>query len=96
MPTRSTRSRWITGTRWSTRTGWRPIPSLIDAIVYQNVNLYNVRPAKIEGHCIGMGSGLVRVGLHVGKCHGFGTFDAYTGWISVSRIIIEEVEPPVA
>ena len=72
------------------------IPALIDAIVYQNVNLYIVRPVNIEGHCTGMGSGLVRVGLHVGQCYGFGIFDAYTGWISVSRIIIEEVEPPVA
>ncbi|PFX27978.1 collagen triple helix repeat-containing protein 1-like [Stylophora pistillata] len=71
-------------------------PAAIDAVVYQNIDLNIHRSANIEGYCAGIAKGLVRVGLHVGQCHGFGIFKAYTGWNSVSRIIIEEFEPPVA
>ena len=71
-------------------------PAAIDAIVYQGIDLNIVRPANIEGYCTGIAKGLVRVGLHVGQCHGFGISNAYTGWNSVSKIIIEESEPPVA
>ncbi|CAH3041430.1 unnamed protein product [Pocillopora meandrina] len=69
----------------------------IDAIVYQGIDLNIVRPANIEGYCTGIAKGLVRVGLHVGRCHDFhADYDALTGWISVTRLIIEEIEPPVA
>ncbi|XP_022786750.1 collagen triple helix repeat-containing protein 1-like [Stylophora pistillata] len=71
-------------------------PAAIDAVLYQNINVNFHRSANIEGYCAGVGKGLVRVGLHVGQCRGFGIFNAYTGWNSVSRIIIEEFEPPVA
>ncbi|XP_058945686.2 collagen triple helix repeat-containing protein 1-like [Pocillopora verrucosa] len=71
-------------------------PAAIDAVVYQNLDLNIHRSANIEGYCTGIAKGLVRVGLHVGQCHGYGIFNAYTGWNSVSRIIIEEIEPPVA
>ena len=71
-------------------------PAAIDAVVYQNLDLNIHRSANIEGYCTGISKGLVRVGLHVGQCHGYGIFNAYTGWNSVSRIIIEEIEPPVA
>ena len=71
-------------------------PAAIDAVVYQSVDLNIPRPANIEGYCTGIAKGLVRVGLHVGQCHGFGISNAYTDWNSVSKIIIEEIEPPVA
>ncbi|RMX58029.1 hypothetical protein pdam_00024428 [Pocillopora damicornis] len=44
----------------------------------------------------GIARGWVRVGLYVGQCHSFGIFNVHTGWHSVSRIIIEKIEPPVA
>ncbi|KAL9975554.1 hypothetical protein ACROYT_G012726 [Oculina patagonica] len=74
-------------------------PSAIDAVIYQSINVNIHRPANLEGYCSGIDKGLVRVGLNVGHClKGFGNaiFNAYTGWNSVSRIIIEEVQPPVA
>ena len=71
-------------------------PAAIDAIVYQGIDLNIVRPANIEGYCTRIAKGLVRVGLHVGRCHDFhADYDALTGWISVTRLIIEEIEPPV-
>ena len=38
--------------------------------------------------------GAVRVELWVGKCTGVTLGDAFTGWNSVSRIMIEEVSRP--
>ena len=72
-------------------------PAAVDAVVYQSIDVNIHRSANIEGYCTGLGKGLVRVGLNVGRCKGYGeaVYNAYTGWNSVSRIIIEEVEPPV-
>ena len=51
--------------------------------------------SQIGGYCEGIGKGIVRVGLVVGDCHGFKSgSDAYTGYHSVARIIIEEVARP--
>jgi len=51
--------------------------------------------SHIGGYCDGIGRGTVRVGLVVGDCRGFKSGgDAYTGWQSVARIMIEEVPPP--
>ena len=52
--------------------------------------------SQIGGYCEGIGKGTVRVGLMVGDCgHGYKTgSDAYAGYISTSRIVIEEVPPP--
>ena len=73
-------------------------PAAVDAVVYQSIDANIHRSANIEGYCTGINKGLVRVGLNVDRCKGFGesVFNAYTGWNSVSRIIIEEVELPVA
>ena len=50
------------------------------------------RHRHIEGHCNSIHKGKVRVGFWVGKCDGAKTnADAYTGWITMSRIFIEEV-----
>jgi len=71
-------------------------PAAVDAVVYQSIDANIHRSANIEGYCTGLAKGLVRVGLNVGRCKGFDTtYNAYTGWNSVSRIIIEEMEPPV-
>ena len=52
------------------------------------------RPRQIEGYCGNIRKGLVRVGFFVGNCRGYGNADAFSGWNSVSRIVIEEVPPP--
>ncbi|KAL9975773.1 hypothetical protein ACROYT_G012967 [Oculina patagonica] len=75
-------------------------PAAIDGVVYmvQGTNgrkdLHRVR--QIEGVCERVNKGLVRVGFWVGNCAGYGSADAYTGWNSVSRILVEEVPPPQA
>ena len=73
-------------------------PAAIDGVVYMvqgtggKKNLLRVR--HIEGVCMKIARGIVRVGFWVGNCNGYGTADAHTGWNSVSRIYVEEVPPP--
>lgn len=74
-------------------------PMPIDGIVYmgkassQNIH----RVSNIEGHCNNIHKGKVRVGFWVTNCAGYtGSYDAYTGYNSVSRIFIEEVPKPQA
>jgi len=50
-----------------------------------------IRVRHIEGHCNDIHKGKVRVGFWVGNCGNKGDANAHTGWISVSRIFIEEV-----
>ena len=70
----------------------------IEAIVYNdwssagNPNLHHHR--SFEGYCENISQGAVRVELWVGQCSSLSLGDAYTGWISVSRIMIEEVSRP--
>ncbi|KAL9976125.1 hypothetical protein ACROYT_G013377 [Oculina patagonica] len=53
------------------------------------------RTTQIGGYCQGIPKGTVRVGINVGDCPGKKAgSDAYTGWNSVTRIMIEEVPPP--
>ena len=68
-----------------------PLP--IDGIVYMwqgnNQDLHRVR--HIEGHCHNIHKGKVRVGFSVGDCEGYGGgTDAYTGYKSVSRILLRK------
>ena len=68
-----------------------PLP--IDGIVYLSTVNTAQNPSRvrhIEGHCSNIHKGKVRVGFWVGNCHGYGNADAYTGWNSVSRILVEE------
>ena len=75
-------------------------PMTIEAAVYNgwpssagNPNLYHHR--SFEGYCKNIPQGTVTVELWVGSCpSGHRLGDAYTGWKSVSRIIIEEVSRP--
>ena len=70
-------------------------PMTIEAIVYNNwpsgnPNLLHHR--SFEGYCENIPQGRVSVELWVGQCpNGNRLGDAYTGWQSVSRIMIEEV-----
>ena len=47
----------------------------------------------IAGYCEGISWGTVRVGFHTGDCVGKKAGPAFTGYNSVSRILIEEVPP---
>ena len=72
-------------------------PMTIEAAVYNwwpsgNPYLYHHR--SFEGYPENIPQGAVRVGLWVGKCSSEILGDAYTGWESVSRIMIEEVSRP--
>ncbi|KAJ7364958.1 hypothetical protein OS493_007591 [Desmophyllum pertusum] len=74
-------------------------PLAIDgvALIYLNhgktdTNIH--KTVQIGGYCQGIPKGTVRVGINVGKCVGRKSGDAYTGWNSVTRIMIEEVPPP--
>ena len=46
---------------------------------------------SFKGFCENISQGVVRVELWVEKCSGWTLGNAYTGWNSVSRIMIEEV-----
>ena len=76
-------------------------PNTIDAVDViarhlsnNDINIH--KHSQIGGYCEGIGKGAVRVGLAVGDCgHGYKSgSDAYAGYISTSRILIEEVPPP--
>jgi len=75
-------------------------PMTIEAVVYNgwpssawNPNLLHHR--SFEGYCENIPQGTVRVELWVGSCpRGHTLGDAYTGWKSVSRIMIVEVSRP--
>ena len=67
-----------------------PLP--IDAILWiRNSNIDDYRHGAIEGYCDNIGKGNIRVGINIGNCPGYGNSDGNTGWMSVSRLIIEEV-----
>ena len=73
-------------------------PMTIEAVVHNawssgNLNLRHHR--SFEGYCENIPQGTVRVELWVGSCpNGHTLGNAYTGWSSVSRIMIEEVSGP--
>ena len=67
----------------------------IDTVVYSESAWNIIRTATIEGYCPNIFRGTVNVALNVGPCaRGSKQGNAYTGWNSVSRIIVQEVEPP--
>lgn len=70
-------------------------PMAIDGVFYITEARENIhRHRHIEGHCLNIPKGNVRLGFWVGNCAGYGNADAYSGWNSVSRIYVEEVPPP--
>ena len=72
-------------------------PMTIEAAVLNNWssgNYYLLHHRSFEGYCENIPQGTVRVELWIGRCIGTTLGDAYTGYISVSRIMIEEVSGP--
>ena len=73
-------------------------PAPIDGSLYQGIDVNIHRATNIEGYCGGIAAGKVKVGFSIGNC-GDGasssSADGFTSWNQASRIIIEEVEPPV-
>ena len=72
-------------------------PMTIEAHVYNNWSSGNpnlLHHRSFEGFCENISQGAVRVELWVGQCGSQTLGNAYTGWISVSRIMIEEVSRP--
>ena len=72
-------------------------PMTIEAVVYTNwpsgsPNLLHHR--SFEGYCENIPQGGVRVELWIGQCDGVTLGNAWTGYKSVSRIMIEEVSRP--
>ncbi|XP_062514717.1 collagen triple helix repeat-containing protein 1-like [Corticium candelabrum] len=68
-------------------------PMTIDAVYYTRANNEILRHRQIEGYCENIPEGDVRIGFHIGKCNGQTLADGYTGWNSVSRIMIAEMPP---
>ena len=74
-------------------------PAPIDGALYQGIDINIHRVTNIEGYCGGIAAGKVKVGFSIGNCGGgvsSSSADGFTSWNQVTRIIIEEVEPPVA
>ena len=71
------------------------VPMAIDGLVYHRKDMNIHRVSTIEGYCGKVGVGPVKVEFHIGDCAGYSGGDGYTSWNSVSRIVIEEVPPPV-
>ena len=71
-------------------------PMTIDSVLYTDWNggISNIhRHHSFEGYCENLARGTVRVELWTGKYSGYPLGNAFTGWNSVSRIMIEEVPP---
>ena len=69
-------------------------PMTIDAAVFNrwpSGNPYLLHHRSFGGYCENIPQGAVRVELWVGTCSGDTLGNAYTGYKSVSRIMIEEV-----
>ena len=78
----------------------------LDVVTFQSANYHLLRQSTLTGSCRAtspsplsnstqLGIGQKRIQFSVMECPGSGGFvyDAYTGWNSVSRIIIEEIIP---
>ena len=55
---------------------------------------YPQRHRHIEGYCDQIPKGHIRVGFWIGKCTVHNMGESWTGYQSISRIVIEEVPPP--
>ena len=67
-----------------------PLP--IDAALWiPDSNSIDYRQGAIEGYSENIRKRNIRVGINIGNCPGYGNANGDTGWMSVSRLIIEEV-----
>lgn len=71
-------------------------PAPIQGVYFtQSTRVSPYRHRHIEGCCNQVPKGRVRVSFWIGECkNGEGRRNAYTGWNSMSRIVVEEVPPP--
>ena len=71
-------------------------PMTIEGIVYGAPAIEDPhRYRQIEGYCENIPAGQVTIGVNIGNCNKYNsiTYNGYTGWGSVSRIMITEVPP---
>ncbi|KAI0233710.1 hypothetical protein LSAT2_016074 [Lamellibrachia satsuma] len=72
------------------------VPDTIDSILIASTNGPSLhKPAYVDGYCRGVPAGTVNVAWNVGDCPGdihdrYGIGNSFTGWLSTSRIIIQE------
>ena len=70
-------------------------PATIEGIFYMKSTAeYPQRHRHIEGYCDQVPKGHIRVGFWIGKCTVHNMGESWTGYQSISRIVIEEVPPP--
>lgn len=84
-------NRWYFKFNGKECSGPLPVDSVLYTYYSSTPNIH--RPHFFEGFCENLPRGTVRVELWVGKCATWKVGNAYTGWVSVSRIMIEEVPP---
>ena len=68
-------------------------------VLYDNPKKFSIHLHKnIQGICEGIPAGWIKIGFWVGKCprHITTSGDAYTGYASTARFIIEEIPKPQA
>ncbi|XP_046854001.1 collagen triple helix repeat-containing protein 1-like isoform X1 [Xenia sp. Carnegie-2017] len=66
-------------------------PATIDSLIWANGYVNRHIPGIIDGICNNIPAGQVKVGLSIAACSGVTGGNGYTGWNSVSRILIEEM-----
>ena len=66
-------------------------PATIDTQIFVEGNVNHHSPKTLDGFCYNIPKGKVTVGLSLGACPGRASGNAFTGWASVSRLIIEEM-----
>ena len=67
----------------------------IEGVVYSRLHDDPHRHRQIEGYCENIRAGQVTIGFNIGNCNKWRstTYDGWTGWASVSRIMVAEVPP---
>ena len=70
-------------------------PATIEGIIYGTWK-QTPRPSHIEGYCNQFRKGQIRVEFKIGRCTSNRLGDATTGYLSQSRIVIEEIPPSQA
>ena len=80
--------RWFITFNGAECSGPLPIDAMLNIL---NSNAADYRHGAIEGYCHNINKGNIRVGINIGNCPGYGNSNGYTGWLTVSRLIIEEV-----
>eukprot|EP00049_Salpingoeca_infusionum_P010280 m.174607 g.174607 ORF g.174607 m.174607 type:complete len:267 (+) comp14596_c0_seq1:51-851(+) len=81
------------GNRWQLRIDGQPCTSpggTIDNRIHNNYNPNRHRPMTLSGFCHATGAGVLSAGNHWLEMYVDGPGDAYTGWASAARLMIQE------